>query len=102
MMGCSGDDLDVTTVDLVVENRTGAELWFFQYSDCGADAWTEVIADDEYVANGDDVGAYYLDAGCYDLYIEDENGCSASNSSGSMGGGLVFTWTALADDLTCP
>jgi hypothetical protein len=102
--GCGGaaDDLLENSVDLTVENRSGAEIWYFQYSGCGEDLWTEVIADDEYVANGDDVTAYLLDPGCYDLYVEDEFGCFSGNSTdGNLEGGLVFTWTVTQGDFTC-
>lgn len=91
------------TILLTVENRTGAQLWFFSYADCGSDNYVGVIASDEYVADGDDVSSPDLEPGCYDLYIEDEFGCFSDNSTdGNVAGGLEFTWTAKANDLICP
>ena len=109
LTGCPagvGDDDDVEdTILLTVENRTGAQLWYFQYRACGAsdDAWIEVIEDDEYVANGSDVSSIDLDPGCYDLYVEDEYACSAENSTdGNVAGGDEFIWTVVEANLTCP
>ncbi len=90
------------TVVLTVLNRTGGELWFFQYSACGADDWIEVIGADEYVANGDPVSSRSLKPGCYDLYVEDEFGCTAqTDTDGNVGAGLEYTWTVREQDLDC-
>ena len=91
------------TILLTVENRTGAQLWFFSYADCGSENYEGVIAGDEYVADGDDVSSPDLEPGCYDLYIEDEFGCFSDHTTdGNVPGGQEFLWTAKANDLTCP
>lgn len=92
---------DEGTILLTVENRTGAELWYFQYASCGSDLWTEVIAADEYVANGSFVSSVDVHSGCYDLYVEDEFGCVSQMSTGEIRGGLEFTWTVYVADLYC-
>jgi hypothetical protein len=90
------------TIALTVENRTGWELWYFQYSDCGAEDWWEVIGETEYVADGDDVSSGDLTPGCYDLYVEDECGCYAYNSTdGNVRAGLEFTWHLTDAQMTC-
>jgi hypothetical protein len=91
------------TILLTVENRTGAQLWYFSHADCGSDEYTGVIASDEFVADGDSVSSGDLEPGCYDLYVEDEFGCFAETSTdGNVEGGQEFTWTAKANDLRCP
>ncbi|MCA9488388.1 MAG: hypothetical protein KC621_00650 [Myxococcales bacterium] len=91
------------TILLTVENRSGAQLWYFQYSGCGIDDWFEVIASDEYVPDGADVSSVDLDPGCYELYVEDEYGCwSENDTDGNVKGGFEFTWTVRASDMTCP
>lgn len=103
--GCSSTDTpDVEdAIDLIVENRSGAQLWYFSYADCGSDAFTGVIASDEFVADGSDVGEYDLPPGCYDLYVEDENECWSDNSTdGNIEGGMAFIWTVNPGDMTCP
>ena len=110
LIGCpraGGDDDDIVDdkVGLPVENRSGAQLWYFQYRSCGAseDPWIEVIADDEYVANGSDVTSADLTPGCYDLYVEDELACWAENATdGNLAAGLEFIWTVVEANLTCP
>ena len=97
------DDLIDETVVLTVENRIGAEMWFFQYSGCGEDDWIEVIGSTEFVPNGSDVSSVSISPGCYDLYVEDEFECSSTNSTdGNLAGGLEFTWTVTEGDLSCP
>lgn len=86
-----------------MENFTGAELWHFQVSDCGAEDWFEVIAADEYVPDGGTVSTYDLLPGCYDLYVEDEYACFGQTSTrGVIEGGLEFVWTVTPSDLACP
>ncbi len=101
--GCfvSGSSGDEGTVILTVENRSGADLWHFQYAGCGSNQWTEVIGADEYVPDGGFVTSADLYPGCYDLYVEDEFGCVSQTSAGDVGGGLEFTWTLYATDLYC-
>lgn len=100
--GCGGSEID-DFIDLVIENRTGSQIWIFSYADCGSDEYTGVIADDEYLADGDDLSAVNLEPGCYDLYVEDELGCFSENSTdGNVAGGIAFTWTVRQSDLTCP
>jgi len=109
LAGCpvvGGDDDDdvENTIILTVENRTGAQLWNFQYRDCGTDlsAGTEVIDQTTFVANGDDVSTGELEPGCYDLYVQDEFACWSENSTdGNIEGGMEFTWTVVEADLTC-
>lgn len=97
------DDLIDETVVLTIENRSGAELWYFQYADCGGENRVEVIADDEFVANGSDVSSFSIEPGCYDLFVEDEFACTSTNSTdGNLAGGLEFTWTLVEADLSCP
>ena len=103
LSACSNSSDIEDYIDLVVENRTGAQLWYFSYVDCGSDGFTGVIASDEYVADGSDVTAFDLDPGCYDLYVEDEFGCFTENSTdGNVEGGMAFIWTVTENDLTCP
>ncbi len=104
LMACgTSDDLIDETILLTVENRCGAQLWYFQYSECGADDWVEVIASDEYVPDGSDVTSIDLDPGCYDLYVEDEYGCWAENNTdGNVPAGSEFFWTVYEADLNCP
>lgn len=90
------------TILLTIENRSGADLWYFQYSSCGMDDWVEVIASDEYVADGDDVSSADLDPGCYELYVEDEYGCwSENDTDGNVKAGFEFTWTLTSSDMSC-
>jgi hypothetical protein len=90
------------TILLTVVNDTGGQLWYFQYSPCGAEDWVEVIGADEYVANGDPVSSRSLRPGCYDLYVEDEDGCTSYNDTGgNLKAGLEFTWTVRGQDLDC-
>lgn len=90
------------TVLLTVENRVGAQLWYFQHAPCGANNYTDVIASDEFVADGDDVSSRNLDPGCYDLYVEDEFGCfSETDTEGNLAPGIEYTWTVREQDLTC-
>lgn len=91
------------SIELIVENMTNAQLWYFSYADCGSDDYTGVIGSDEYVADGDDVSSGNLRPGCYRLYIEDEYGCfSNNNTDGNIEPGLAFIWTAKANDMRCP
>jgi hypothetical protein len=91
------------TILLTVENRTGAQLWYVSYADCGSDNYAGLLYSDEYLADGDDISSDELEPGCYDLYIEDEFGCFSDNTTdGNLPGGQEFTWTAKANDLTCP
>jgi hypothetical protein len=90
-------------VRLIVENRTGAQLWYFSYAPCGTNNYKGVIASDEYVAAGDTVSSPYLKPGCYALFIEDQYGCYADTTTdGNVRAGWEFIWTARANDLTCP
>lgn len=90
------------TILLTVVNDTGGQLWYFQYSACGADDWVEVIGADEYVANGDPVSSRSLKPGCYDLFVEDEYGCTAqTDTDGNVAAGLEYTWTVRGQDLDC-
>ena len=92
-----------TTILLTVENRTGAQLWYFSYADCGSEDYTGLLASDEYLADGDDLSSGNLPPGCYDLYIEDEFGCfSSTTTEGNVEGGQEYTWTAQMNDLRCP
>lgn len=103
--GGGDDDDDVEdTIILTIENRTGAQLWNFQYRECGAALGdgTEVIDQSEFVANGSDVSSVELDPGCYDIYVQDEFACWAENSTdGNIAGGNEFTWTVVEANLTC-
>lgn len=101
-VGCTNKRMLEDFIDLTVENQSNAQLWYFNYADCGSDRYTAVIASDEYVADGDSVSAYGINPGCYDLYVEDEYGCYADNSTDTnVEGGMVFTWTITEDQLFC-
>lgn len=97
------DDSDVDeTVELAIENESGFDLWHFRYAACGSDSWSAVIASDEFTPNGATVSSGSLTPGCYDLYVEDERGCSATHDTGgNVEAGLRFTWTILVDTLAC-
>jgi len=90
------------TITLTVDNQTGNQLWVFDYTGCGEDDWYYVIASDEYVANGDKVSERNLDPGCYEIFVEDEEGCYAETDTGNVRGGQKYTWTLRSDDLYCP
>ena len=61
-----------------------------------------MIAGDEYVPDRSVVSSPALYPGCYDLYVEDEWGCSGLGSTGGyLDPGLEFTWTVYAEDLVC-
>ncbi|MBA2322255.1 MAG: hypothetical protein H0V89_14015 [Deltaproteobacteria bacterium] len=89
------------SVLLTVENRAGAGLYFFQHAPCGSDDWTDVIASDEFLPDGEDLSTGNLEPGCYDLYVEDEFACSAENTSGEREEGTAFIWTVEETDLVC-
>lgn len=100
---CAIDDSYLDYIDLVVENRVGAELWYFDYAACGTEQWFEALDWDEVVDHGDDAEARNLDPGCYELYVEDEWGCWAfHDTGGNVEGGDAFYWTVKERDLYCP
>ena len=106
LTGCPEEgSIEEETILLTIENRSGLQIWYFQYRACGAtdEPWIEVIEDDEYLADGSDLSSIDLEPGCYDLYVEDELGCTAENSTdGNLAAGLEFTWTVLDSDFVCP
>ncbi len=90
------------TIGLVVDNQTGNQLWVFDYRGCGESDWYYVIASDEYVANGDKVAERGIEPGCYEIYVEDEEGCTyESDTDGNVKAGRQITWTVRSDDLWC-
>ena len=102
--GCGGAEQEriERTITLTADNRTGWPLYYFQYSDCGAEDWWEVIPEAVYIADGDTVSERNLPPGCYDLYAEDECGCFAYFSTdGNVAGGMEFTWKLTEAQFTC-
>ena len=54
------------------------------------------------MADGDDIGTGNLTPGCYEMYVEDERGCTSTNDTGgNLEEGLVFFWTVYGTDLNC-
>lgn len=99
MSSCGG----ATSAFLALENDTGKQMWFFSYSPCGEEDWTETLAVDEYIADGSVFTTYGLTPDCYDLYAEDESGCFAVTSSdATVVAGSTLTWTLVASDMNCP
>lgn len=102
---CGPDEYDEfaeDAVQLAIENNTGAEMWWFDYRQCGTSSWTPVIDSDEYLAPGDSTASGLLDPGCYELRVEDENGCTSStDTGGNLEPGIVYTWTVRNQDMDC-
>ncbi len=89
-------------VQVRIENDTGDEIWVFDYRECGTSTWTFVIDSDEYLAPGDSATSGLLDPGCFELRVEDENGCTSEHDTGgNLDPGLIFTWTVRGQDMNC-
>ncbi|MCB9683250.1 MAG: hypothetical protein H6733_17425 [Alphaproteobacteria bacterium] len=92
----------VQPASVIIENRTGNQIWFFSIAACGSSTWNEVLGADEYLADGTDLESPDLDPGCFDVYVEDELGCAAEVDGVDVEGGTSWVWTVRAVDLTCP